>query len=158
VDILAYIHSNKFITTKLFHQKFHPKHSLWTACIHLNRLVEKGLVLRFRNLPNEDSFYCLTRPSLRHLSGLARILISPEVRSPRINLFEREHDKRVLATRIQIEEAGGLEGLTWLSDYEMHIPTQSAHPIRLNPPTKSDPKRPPNPTESAHPVVAFLKG
>jgi len=129
VDILAYIHSNKFITTKLFHQKFHPKHSLWTACIHLNRLVEKGLVLRFRNLPNEDSFYCLTRPSLRHLSGLARILISPEVRSPRINLFEREHDKRVLATRIQIEEAGGLEGLTWLADYEMHIrrkaPTQS---------------------------------
>ncbi len=119
VDTLAYIHSNKFITTKLFHQKFHPHHSLWTACLHLNRLAERGLVLRARNLPNEDSFYCLTRPALKHLAGLARILLSSEVRSPRINLFEREHDKRVLAMRIQIEEAGGLEGLTWLSDYEM---------------------------------------
>src|ERR1019366_334322 len=56
VDTLAYIHSNKFITTKLFHQKFHPHHSLWTACLHLNRLAERGLVLRARNLPNEDSF------------------------------------------------------------------------------------------------------
>ena len=119
MDILAYIHSNKFITTNLFQLKFHPNHSLWTACLHLNRLVDKGLVLRSRNLPNEDSFYCLTRTALKHLSGLARILISPEVRSPHINLFEREHDKRVLAMRIQIEEAGGLEGLTWLSDYEM---------------------------------------
>jgi hypothetical protein len=41
---------------------------------------------------------------------------------------------------------------------EVHIPTQSAHPIQLNPPTKSDPKRPPIPTESAHLRVAFLKG
>ncbi len=119
VDILAYIHSNKFITTKLFQRKFHPNHSLWTACLHLNRLAEKGLVLRSRKLPNEDSFYCLTRPALRYLSGLARILLSSEVRSPRINLFEREHDKRVLAMRIQIEESDSLEGLTWLSDYEM---------------------------------------
>jgi len=119
VDTLAYIHSNKFITTKLFRQKFHPNHSLWTACLHLKRLAERGFVLRSRNLPNEDSFYCLTRPALRHLSGLARILLSPEIRSPRINLFEREHDKRVLAMRIQIEESGSLEGLSWLSDYEM---------------------------------------
>ncbi len=119
VDILAYVHSNKFITTKLFRQKFHPSHSLWAACLHLNRLAQRGLVIRSRNLPNEDSFYCLSRPALRTLSGLGRILISPEVRSPRINLFEREHDKRVLAMRIQIEEAGSLEGLTWLSDYEM---------------------------------------
>lgn len=119
VDTLAYIHSNKFITTNLFHRKFHPNHSLWTACLHLNRLAEQGWVLRSRKLPNEDSFYCLTRPALKHLSGLARILISPEVRSPRINPFEREHDKRVMTMRIQIEEAGGLEGLTWLSDYEM---------------------------------------
>jgi hypothetical protein len=119
VDTLTYIHSNKFITTNLFHRKFHPNHSLWTACLHLNRMVERGLVLRSRKLPNEDSFYCLTRPALKHLAGLARILTSHEIRSPHINLFEREHDKRVLAMRIQIEEAGGLEGLTWLSDYEM---------------------------------------
>ena len=119
VDTLAYIHSNKFITTNLFHRKFHPNHTLWAACLHLNRLADRGLVLRLQKLPNEDSFYCLTRPALKHLSGLARILLSSEVRSPRINPFEREHDKRVLAMRIQIEAAGGLEGLTWLSDYEM---------------------------------------
>ena len=119
VETLIYIHSNKFITTKLFHRKFHPHHSYWTACLHLKRLMEKGLLLKTRNLPNEDTFYCLTRPAMRHLSELARILISPEVRSPHINPFEREHDKRVLTMRIQIEQAGGLEGLTWLSDYEM---------------------------------------
>ena len=119
VETLAYIHSNKFITTKLFHKKFHSHHSYWTACLHLKRLTEKGVLLKIRTLPNEDAFYCLTRPALRHLSELVRILISPEVRSPHINPFEREHDKRVLAMRIQIEDAGGLEGLTWLSDYEM---------------------------------------
>ncbi len=119
VKILAYIHSNKFITTRLFHQKFHPHQTFWTACLHLKRLMEKGLLLKSRNLPNEDGFYCLTRPALRHLAGIGRILISPEVRSPHINLFEREHDKRVLAIRIQVEEAGNLLGLTWLSDYEM---------------------------------------
>jgi hypothetical protein len=50
---------------------------------------------------------------------MARILISPEIRSAHINPFEREHDKRVLAMRIQIEEKGGFKNLTWLSDYEM---------------------------------------
>ena len=119
LEVLAYIHSNKFITTKLFHRKFHPHHSHVTAWTHLKKLVEAGLLLKSQNLPNEDTFYCLTRPSLHHLSKLARILTSPEVRSPHINLFEREHDKRVLAMRVQIEAEGGLSGLTWLSDYEM---------------------------------------
>jgi hypothetical protein len=119
VEILAYIQSNKFITTKLFHRKFYPNHKYWTACFYLRDLVEKGLLLKMQKLPNEETFFCLTRPALHLLVSQARILISPEVRSPRINPFEREHDKRVLAMRIQIEEAGGLEGLTWLSDYEM---------------------------------------
>ncbi|HTC22481.1 MAG TPA: hypothetical protein VK859_16620, partial [bacterium] len=56
---------------------------------------------------------------IQQLSGLARILTSPEIRSPHINPFEREHDKRVLSMRVQIEQEGGLEGLAWLSDYEM---------------------------------------
>ncbi len=119
VDTLAYIHSNKFITTRLFHRKFYPQNAFWTACRHLRALVEKGYLFKARNLPNEDAFYCLTRPALRYLSGIGRILISPEIRSPHINLFEREHDKRVLTMRIQIEEDGGLSGMTWLSDYEM---------------------------------------
>jgi hypothetical protein len=41
---------------------------------------------------------------------------------------------------------------------KLHIPTQSAHQFQLNPPTKSNSKRPPIPTESAHLRVAFLKG
>ena len=119
VDTLAYIHSNKFITTRLYHRKFHPHHAYWTACVHLNCLADKGMLLKTRHLPNEDTFYCLTRPAIRHLSELARILTSPEIRSPHINPFEREHDKRVISMRIQIEAEGGLKGLTWLSDYEM---------------------------------------
>ncbi|HVZ79494.1 MAG TPA: hypothetical protein VHE12_01690 [bacterium] len=119
VETLSYIQSNKFITTKLFHRKFHPQHSHVTAWSHLRGLVERGLLLKTQNLPNEDTYYCLTRPALNHLSKIARILISQEVRSPHINPFEREHDKRVLSMRVQIEQEGGLEGLIWLSDYEM---------------------------------------
>lgn len=77
------------------------------------------MLLKTRHLPNEDTFYCLTRPAIRHLSDLARILTSPEIRSPHINPFEREHDKRVISIRIQIEAKGGLKNLTWISDYEM---------------------------------------
>ncbi len=119
IETLAYIHSNKFITTKLFHLKFHPNQSYVTACTKLRSLVAKGLLLKTQALPNEDTFYYLSRPALKCLSGLARVLASPELRSPHINPFEREHDKRVLALRIQVEVDGGWQGLTWLSDYEM---------------------------------------
>ena len=119
ITVLAYIHSNKFITTKLFHKKFHPAQSYVTACVHLRELVSRGLLLKTQNLPNEDTYYYLSRPALRQLSGLARILISTEVRSPRINTFEREHDRRLLEMRIHFEADPALEGLTWLSDYEM---------------------------------------
>jgi hypothetical protein len=119
VEVLAYVHSNKFITTRLFHRKFHPAQCYTTACVHLRAFVSRGLLLKTQNLPNDDTYFCLTRPALRHLSGLARILTSPEIRSPHINPFEREHDKRVLSIRLQIEGEGGLDGLTWLSDYEM---------------------------------------
>jgi|SRR5665213_3124941 len=119
LDILAYIQSNKFITTKLYHQKFHSHQSYKTATLHIRGLVSRGLLLKTRKFLNDDAYFCLARPALHQLSALARILISPEVRSPHINPFEREHDKRVLEMRIQIEEAGGLERLVWLSDYEM---------------------------------------
>ncbi len=119
VTTLAYIHSNKFITTKLFHKKFHPSQSYKTAYLRLRSLEEKGLLLKIQNLPNEDTYYYLSRPALRQLSGLARILISVEVRSPHINTFEREHDRRLLEMRIHFEADPAWEGLTWLSDYEM---------------------------------------
>jgi len=119
VTALAYIHSNKFITTKLFHKKFHPTQSYKTAYLRLRGLEEKGLVLKTQKLPNEDTYYYLSRPALRQLSSLARILISSEVRSPRINTFEREHDRRLLEMRIHFEADPSLAGLTWLSDYEM---------------------------------------
>ena len=118
-EALAYIHSNKFITTKLFQRKFHPHQSHVTAWTRLKGLLERGLILKTQNLPNEDTYYFLSRPALAFLSKTARILVSPEIRSAHINTFEREHDKRVLAMRIQIENEGGLENLTWLSDYEM---------------------------------------
>lgn len=119
ISVLAYIHSNKFITTKLFHKKFHPAQSYKTAYLHLRNLEERGLVLKTQNLPNEDTYYYLSRPALGQLSGLARILISKEIRSPRINTFEREHDRRLLEIRIHWEADPSLPGLTWLSDYEM---------------------------------------
>ena len=46
VTALAYIHSNKFITTKLFHKKFHPDQSYVTACVRLRGLVSRGLLLK----------------------------------------------------------------------------------------------------------------
>jgi len=119
LDILAYIHSNKFITTRLFHRKFHPAQCYTTACVHLRGLVSRGWLLKTQNLPNDDTFYYLSRPALKSLSDLARILTSKEIRSPHINPFEREHDKRVIQMRIHWEEEKALEGLVWLSDYEM---------------------------------------
>ena len=38
VTALAYIHSNKFITTKLFHKKFHSNQSYKTAYLRLRSL------------------------------------------------------------------------------------------------------------------------
>ena len=96
VDTLAYIHSNKFITTRLFHRKFHPTQSYTTASVHLRELVSRGLLLKTRKFQNDETYFYLARPALKHLSGLARILTSPEIRSPRINPIEREHDKRVI--------------------------------------------------------------
>jgi hypothetical protein len=119
VDTLAYIHSNKFITTRLFHRKFHSHQSYVTACSRLRSLEARGLVLKVRKFQNDDTYFYLSRPAIQYLSGVARILTSPEIRSPHINPFEREHDKRVMTMRVQIEQEGGLEGLNWLSDYEM---------------------------------------
>lgn len=119
LDSLAYIHSNKFITARLYHRKFHSHQSYKTATLHLNALENQGWLLKTRKFQNDDAYFCLTRPAMNQLSGLARILTSPEVRSPHINPFEREHDKRVVSMRVQIEQEGGLKGLTWLSDYEM---------------------------------------
>jgi hypothetical protein len=82
-------------------------------------LETRGLVLKVRKFQNDDTYFYLARPTLKHLSDLARILTSPEIRSPHINPFEKDHDKRVLSMRVQIEQEGGLKGLTWLSDYEM---------------------------------------
>jgi len=119
IEILAYIHANKFITTKLFHKKFLPNRYYTTACRHLTRMEKAGLILGTRKFINADTYYYLTRPALHQLYSLARILVSHEVRSPHINVFEREHDKRVLEMRIQIEADPSLTDLTWLSDHEM---------------------------------------
>jgi len=119
IEVLAYIHANKFITTRLFHHKFLPSKCYSTACNHLKRLERAGLILRTQKMPCEDTFYYLTRPAIHQLLTLSRILVSHEVRSPHINPYEREHDKRVLEMRIQIEGSPALTDLTWLSDYEM---------------------------------------
>jgi hypothetical protein len=124
VDTLAYIHSNKFITTRLFHRKFHPTQCYTTASVHLRELVSRGLLLKTRKFQNDETYFYLARPALKYLSGLARILTSPDIRSPRINPIEREHDKRVITMRVQIEQYAGLKGLTWLSDYEMRCGLQ----------------------------------
>jgi hypothetical protein len=119
IEVLAYIQSNKFITTRLFNQKFLPGKSYVTAGAHLRGLMKRGLLLRTQRYPNDDIYYYLTRPALHQLYALARILISHEVRSPHINTNEREHDKRVLEMRIRIESSPALTSLTWLSDHEM---------------------------------------
>lgn len=119
IEVLAYIHANKFITTKLFRYKFHRQHSYKTAYLHLRRIEEAGWLLKTQRLPNEDTFFFLTRPAIHYLHSIGRILVSPEVRSPHINPNEREHDKRVIDMRIEIETDPALEDLIWLSDHEM---------------------------------------
>jgi hypothetical protein len=132
IETLAYIHSNKFITPRIFHRKFHPNHTFWGACLHLRRLVTAGLLLKTEGLPNEDTCYSLTRPALHYLSSIARVLLPREVRSPHINRMELEHDKRVMALRVQIEQVGALGDLTWVSDYEMRCGLKMGWKVALD--------------------------
>lgn len=119
---LAWIYSNKFITTRLFHLKFRPNHSFQTACNDLNRLsIEKGFLKRKSAFKNADSFYYCTRGTIQRLKDLGLVLTSPKVRAPHTNEFSKEHDKRLLQMRMKFEEDPTLPGLTWLSEYEMKI-------------------------------------
>jgi hypothetical protein len=119
--ILYWIHSNKFITTKLFHLKFMPNNTFRGACKAMERLVDKNLLKRSQAHIHADSFYTLHRATIRRLKEAGVILTAPEIRAPHMNVFEKEHDKRVVEMRIHIERSPGLEYLCWLTDYEMRI-------------------------------------
>lgn len=119
---LAWIHSNKFITTKLFHRKFRPSFSFQTACNDLNSLSEeKGFLKAVKAHRNADSFYFCTRGTIHRLKEMGLILTAPEIRAPHLNTYEKEHDKRIVEMRVHIEEDEGLKNLVWLTDYEMRI-------------------------------------
>lgn len=121
-QLLAWIHSNKFITTKLFHKKFRPTFSFQTACNDLNRLAtEKKFLKRVSTHSNADSFYFCTRATIHRLKDLGLILTSPAIRAPHQNTFEKEHDKRVIEMRILFENNPDLQDLVWLTDYEIRI-------------------------------------
>ena len=119
---LAWIHSNKFITTKLFHKKFVPENNFKTACNHLDRLAkEKGLLKRVSAHQNADSFYFCTRGTIHRLRDMGLVLTAPQIRAPHESTFNKEHDKRVLEIRILFENDSQIKNLIWLSDYEMQI-------------------------------------
>ena len=121
-QVLAWIHSNKFITTKLYAKKFRPTFSFQTACNDLNQMaLEKKFLKRVTAHSNADSFYFCTRATIHRLKDLGLILTSPEIRAPHQNTYEKEHDKRIIEIRILFENSPDLKNLIWLSDYEMRI-------------------------------------
>lgn len=120
--VLAWIHSNKFITTKLFQKKFKKGKSFVAAFNALEILAKaKGFLKPIKTSRNSDSFFFCTRGTLSKLKDAGLILTSPSVRAPKMNTFEKEHDKRIIEFRIQVEQSEGLDDLVWLSDYEMRI-------------------------------------
>lgn len=118
---LAWIHSNKFITTKLFHKKFMADNTFRGACKAVEKLVEKNLFQKRKAHIHADSFYTLNGATLRVLKEAGVIMTAPAVRQPKLKTFEKEHDKRVVEIRIQIEKSEGIKDLCWLSDYEMRV-------------------------------------
>ena len=121
-SLLSWIHSNKFVTTKLFHKKFRAGNSFQTACNDLEILSEnKKLLKRVTARNNADSFYFLTRRAVHQLKDLGLILTPPKIRAPHQNIFEKDHDKKVIEIRIGLEKDPNLKNLIWLSDYEVRI-------------------------------------
>jgi len=122
--VLAWIHSNKFITTKLFHRKFMAANTFRAACKALDKYADRNLLKRHKAHIHADSFYSLHRTTIHRLKDAGAILTAPAIRQAHVNTYEKEHDKRVIEMRIAIEESQGLEGLCWLTDYEMRIGLQ----------------------------------
>ncbi len=121
-SLLSWIHSNKFVTTKLFHKKFRAGNSFQTACNDLESLsVEKKYLKPVKVHKNADSFYFLTRRAVHQLKDLGLILTPPKIRAPHQNTYEKDHDKKVIEIRIGLEKDPNLKNLIWLSDYEVRI-------------------------------------
>ena len=116
--LLAWIHSNKAITAKHYRLRFKPEFTLQNAGIKLIRLVEKGYLHRSKAFLNSDSFFSLTDRALKELKEGGLVILSPAGREPKVNVFEKEHDNRVVNIRIAFERAK-LDHFLWLSDYEM---------------------------------------
>ncbi len=119
---LAWIHSNKFTTSEIFHRKFvHPKTYRMACHILRNIYLERGLldVTKAESSTFQDSMYFLTTKALQCLDAQGRILVRNTKFPVRVNPHERDHDLKVQFIRVAFEANPGLGRVFWVSDFEM---------------------------------------
>lgn len=115
-DLLVYLHSNRFMPTDLIRKKFF-KSDIW--CIQkLNRLCDKGYLLRVKKHRFLKSYYVLSWGSIKALTKEGLMLASAFT-PVRIYGIEQEHDETVMALRIAIESEQEMKDVFWLTDYQM---------------------------------------
>lgn len=118
---LAWIHSNKFIVPDLFHKKFIPDQTYRHACRLLSHYAspETGFLHMQQDNVFQRANYFLTAQAIRTLDSMDRILVRSTKYPVKINHKEKDHDLRVQAIRIALEQSEYLKDIFWVSDFEM---------------------------------------
>jgi len=116
VEILRWIHENRFTDLSLYGEKFSrsPDFRDWRRA--LNRLEKKGLLTRSKRGRNEEPVYVLTEAAQARLSKDGVLLIrNPQPVKIVWNCLI--HDRKVVQIRTKFERE--LIDLFWVTDYEM---------------------------------------
>lgn len=116
VNILKWIHSNRFTDLSLFGFRFSKSGDISDYARALNRLKEKGLLIKYKRGYNEEPVYTLSEAALSRLSKDGVILVK-SYEPPKISWNCMDHDKRVIRIRAEIEK--NIEAVFWVSDFEM---------------------------------------
>lgn len=117
---LAYIHSNRTITFRLFREKFFPDKSHVRAwqLLKLYASKEKGYLFIEQRSKFEEAVLGLTRKAILELRE-KQIALVTFVHPVAINWKHVDHHHRVVSLRITLENNPHFDDVFWVSDFEM---------------------------------------
>lgn len=115
---LLYLHSNRFMTPKIFREKFFPELTYFRALQLLNRYKKAGYVRFIKNRKFTDTAVILTSPALREIRD-KRLAILSSTNEVKISDASRGHHERVMRLRLAIEKDPAFTDVFWVSDFEM---------------------------------------
>ena len=110
------------MTAALFWEKFYQGKTERAARKALESYVRRGVLAALgadRSLGRfSEMVYTLTLPALKVLEAHGVALLRT-ARTPRVNFKELDHDLRVARLRMAFERSPELEGMFWVSDFEL---------------------------------------